>query len=62
MRMLKRENCEYHEWYEMRLKVLQEFPTVLINSEYLKEEKIGFLLLEHLEWIPHEWDQYIYEG
>ena len=59
MRMLKRENCSYEDWYAMRLEVLRKTPFALINSEYLKEDKIGFLYFWDSDYIPKKWDGYI---
>lgn len=43
----------------MRLQVLRTTPYALINSEYLKEERIGYLYFWDSDYIPQEWDQWI---
>ena len=59
MRMLKREDCSYEDWYAMRLRVLREAPYGLLNSEYLKEERIGFLYFWDSDYIPKDWEKWV---
>ena len=59
MRMLERKNCSYEDWYAMRLQVLRNTPYALLNAEYLKEERIGYLYFWDSDYIPAEWEQWI---
>ena len=43
----------------MRLQVLRTTPYALLNAEYLKEEKTGYLYFWDSDYIPKEWEQWI---
>lgn len=59
MRMVKREECSYEEFYQMRLQVLRQTPYGLLNTEYLKEDKVAFFYFWDSDYIPKDWEQWV---
>ena len=59
MRMLKIPNCDYEIFYAIRKEILRKVPFALINSEYLKEDKLAFYYFWDTDYIPEELEAFI---
>lgn len=59
MRMLKRENCTYEQFQDMRQRVLDHVPFALINDIYDSKNKIGYLYFWDSDYIFAGWERWV---
>lgn len=54
IRLIQIPDLEYEEFYQIRREIMLKAPWALLNSDYFREDKIGYFHFWDSDYIPDE--------